>query len=106
MGGKGRAGVNGHGTRQWDGLLSSAMICLYEYQLCSPHRARLTGPTGDKSHNLLHNPLKQLEDLSAEASEVYDKEAEQPACLMPEPGWPRVRWERTRRLYPKSKLLQ
>lgn len=74
---------------------------------CAPHTGQDSqDPQETKVTILLHNPLKQLEDLSAEASEVYDKEAEQPACLgarerqslMPEPGWPRVRWERTRRL--------
>lgn len=30
---------------------------------------------------LLHNPLKQLEDTSAEASYTYEEESKQPACL-------------------------
>lgn len=74
---------------------------------CAPHTGQDSqDPQETKVTTLLHNPLKQLEDLSAEASKVYDKEVEHPACLearerqslTPEPGRPRVRWERTRRL--------
>lgn len=48
---------------------------------CAPHTGQDSqDPQETKVTTLLQNSLKQLEDLSAEASKVYDKEAEQPAC--------------------------